>query len=71
MQGSLSQSYFLWDAQEHKIARTLHYELEGREKEEESDDLEEIDKIYNEMAGAQQKEALKVVEEEARQKWQA
>jgi hypothetical protein len=56
----------LWDAQEHKVARTLHYELEGREKEEESENMEEIDKIYNEMAGAQQKEALKTVEENAR-----
>lgn len=57
----------MWDAQEHKVARTLHYELEGREKEEESENMEEIDKIYNEMAGAQQKEALKTVEENARQ----
>ena len=53
MQGSLTQSYFLWDAQEHKTARGIHYELEGREKEEESENLEEIEKIYKDMAGAQ------------------
>lgn len=50
MQGSLSQSYYLWDAQQHKTARKIYYELEGRIKEEESDNQEEIDEIYNEMA---------------------
>ena len=68
MQGSLTQSYFLWDAQQHKTARGIHYELESRVKEEESENMEEIEKIYKEMAGAQQKEALMRVEEEARAK---
>jgi len=42
MQGSLSQSYFLWDAQKYKIARKVYYELENQEKELEEDNWSEV-----------------------------
>jgi hypothetical protein len=49
MQGSLSQSYFLWDAQSNDLARKLFYELESRPKVVEEDNSEELEEIYQEM----------------------
>jgi hypothetical protein len=49
MQGSLSQSYFLWDAQQHKLSREIFYELENREEEDVYDNNEELEDIYSHM----------------------
>jgi hypothetical protein len=49
MQGSLSQSYFLWDAQDNKLAREIYYELENREEEVIDDNNEELEEIYTHM----------------------
>jgi hypothetical protein len=47
MQGSLTQSYFLWDNHEYGLARKIYYDLENRKKEDDGDDnYEEIEKIY-------------------------
>ena len=54
MQGSLSQSYFLWDAQQNKVARKLYYDLENKEEEEVSDHAQSIENMYFEMAEKQQ-----------------
>ena len=53
MQGSASQSYFLWDAQENKVARKLFYDLENREAEVVEDNAEEIEAMYFELAAKQ------------------
>lgn len=63
LQGSLTQSYFLWDAQQHKVARKLYYELEGREEEVVSDHQEEIDAVYSELAVKQQRDVARLEEE--------
>ena len=55
MQGSLTQSYFLWDNNEYDLARKLFYELESRPRNTETDNQEEIDQIYQEMHDQQVK----------------
>lgn len=49
MAGSNTQSYFLWDAPQHKVARSIYYELEGLEHDEVSNDESEINEIYEQM----------------------
>lgn len=64
MQGSLSQSYFLWDAQQHSLAKKIYYELEGLEPEEVSDNESELNEIYQDMTAAQRREYDKLLEDE-------
>ena len=59
MTGSLSQSYFLWDAQQNKIAREIYYRLENEEEPDVSDNDSEIEEIYQGMLAKQQREAEK------------
>ena len=63
MQGSLSQSYFLWDAQQNKVARKLYYDLENKEEEEVSDHAQSIEDMYFEMAEKQQEDVKRKMED--------
>ena len=65
MQGSASQSYFLWDAQENKVARKLFYDLENREPEVVEDNAEEIEAMYFELAAKQQIDVDRIEEDKA------
>ena len=49
LQGSLTQSYFLLDAQQHKLARKIYYELESREEIVDYDDHSELEDNYAHM----------------------
>lgn len=60
MVGSLSQSYFLWDAQQNKIARDIYYELENEEEVKVENNDSDLEDIYNSMQSKQQKEAQRL-----------
>ena len=50
----------MWDSHEYTLARKIYYELESREKEDDGDDnLEEIEKIYQEMTEIQLKQVYR------------
>ena len=68
MQGSLSQSYFLWDAQQNKVARKLYYDLENREEEVVSDHAESMENMYLEMAAKQQEDVDRILQDKAIEK---
>lgn len=53
MTGSLSQSYFLWDAQQNKIAREIYYRLENQEESDSDDNDSELEEIYLGMLAKQ------------------
>ena len=59
LQGSLTQSYFLWDNHEYDLARKIFYELECRPRQNETDNQEEIDLIYQEMHEQQIKQVFR------------
>ena len=42
MTGSLTQSYFVFDSQSHKVGRKIFYGMEGRDESDEDDYLEGI-----------------------------
>lgn len=42
MTGSLSQSYFIFDAQQYKVGRKIYYGLEQEQEEVQEDNLDDI-----------------------------
>jgi hypothetical protein len=63
MQGSLSQSYFLWDAQQHKLAREIYYELENRPEVVQVTHDGDLEETYAHMQFKQKNDVLRMQKE--------
>ena len=67
MQGSITQSYFLWDAVQHRDSREIFYELENREEEQIETNQSELEEVYEHMQFKQKTEYDRMKKEKERE----